>query len=291
MSEGTANITVRVQLSLDHDPVSAFTHDILLTDCGIRPATTEENAFLADYIRNTNNAAAHNAAHATKTANSPEGGTREDGSDDEGEEESDGQSSGNASKRNSLNLSNMKQQVLFADEKTPTAASLLSQAQATQRPPSTGFPAQAPIRRQTGAPDGAALVIPPHASPSSGAGPSLPPFVPVASGVSVRRLPHFPSIEEAVGTGSTTPQSVAAREVWEWFQDHLDTLLEAIRAFRFDQFEMHIRTFWSSLSGPHREVVHAPAVAGLMAKADAIVYDVSKLDYLRVGHLANASHL
>ncbi|THH33616.1 hypothetical protein EUX98_g608 [Antrodiella citrinella] len=245
--------------------------------CGIRPATTEENAFLADYIRSTNNAAAHNNNNnANKAANSPEGGGRgEDGSDEEGEEESDGQSSGNASKRNSLNLSNMKQQVVFADEKTPTAASLLSQAQATQRPPSTGFPAQAPIRRQPGAPENASMPIPPHASPSGGAGPSLPPnFVPVNQGLSIRRLPQFPSIEEAVGTGSTTPQSIAAREVWEWFTDHLDTLMEVIRAFRFDQFEMHIRNFWSQLSGPHREVVHAPAVAGLMAKADAIVYDM-----------------
>ncbi|KAH8094783.1 hypothetical protein BXZ70DRAFT_946038 [Cristinia sonorae] len=248
--------------------------------CGIRPATTEENAFLADYIRSTNNSAAQNSSNSVKTANSPEGGAREDGSDDEGEEESDGQSSGNASKRNSLNLSNMKQQVVFADEKTPTAASLLSQAQATQRSSSTGFPAQAPIRRQTGTAEGGNMGMPQHASPSGGSGPSVASFVPVASGVSVRVLPQFPSIEEAIGAGSTTPQSAAAREVWEWFQDHLDTLLEAIRAFRFDQFEMHIRTFWSSLNGPHREVVHAPAVAGLMAKADAIVYD-EILEFLR----------
>lgn len=40
---------------------------------------------------------------------------------------------------------------------------------------------------------------------------------------------------------------------------------------------MHLRTFWSNLNGNHREVVHAPAIAGLMAKADAIVYDVSTL--------------
>ncbi|KAJ3559208.1 hypothetical protein NP233_g11327 [Leucocoprinus birnbaumii] len=46
-----------------------------------------------------------------------------------------------------------------------------------------------------------------------------------------------------------------------------------MRTFRFDQFEMHLRTFWSNLTGNHREVVHAPAIAGLMAKADAIVYD------------------
>lgn len=95
--------------------------------------------------------------------------------------------------------------------------------------------------------------------------------------ISVRHLPHFPSIEEAIGSNSTSTQSVAAREVWVWFQDHLDALLESVRSFRFDQFEMHLRTFWSNLSGNHREVVHAPAIAGLMAKADAIVYDVSGL--------------
>lgn len=67
---------------------------------------------------------------------------------------------------------------------------------------------------------------------------------------------------------------MAGREVWGWFQDHLDALLESIRSFRFDQFEMHLRTFWTNLVGHHREVVHAPAIAGLMAKADAIVYDV-----------------
>jgi regulatory factor X len=99
-------------------------------------------------------------------------------------------------------------------------------------------------------------------------------FVPSQQHASVRHMPHFPSIEEAIGSSSASPQSIAAREVWGWFQDHLDAVLESARAFRFDQFEMHLRSFWSSLSGNHREVVHAPAIAGLMAKADAILYDV-----------------
>jgi regulatory factor X len=93
--------------------------------------------------------------------------------------------------------------------------------------------------------------------------------------MSVRHVQHFPSIEEAVGSNSTSQHGMAAREVWGWFLDHLDALLDSVRGFRFDQFEMHLRTFWSSLAGSHREVVHAPAIAGLMAKADAIVYDVS----------------
>jgi len=87
-------------------------------------------------------------------------------------------------------------------------------------------------------------------------------------------MPHFPSIEEALGSSSSTSaHSVAARELWGWFMDHLDALLESVRFFRFDQFEMHIRSFWTNLSGNHREVAHAPAIAGLMAKGDAIVYD------------------
>ena len=36
-----------------------------------------------------------------------------------------------------------------------------------------------------------------------------------------------------------------------------------------------MRSFWNGLGGERKEIVHAPAVAGLMARADALVYDVS----------------
>jgi regulatory factor X, other len=160
-------------------------------------------------------------------------------------------------------------------DKTPTAAILLSQAQAAARPTVNSFPAHAPIRRHTGQQEGAITVQSP--SPQSANATAPVQFMNPQQPISVRHLPHFPSIEEAIGSNSTSTQSIAAREVWGWFQDHLDALLESVRSFRFDQFEMHLRTFWSSLSGNHREVVHAPAIAGLMAKADAIVYDVSIL--------------
>ena len=242
-----------------------------MTDCGIRPATSAEAEFLQDYIRKSNNNAAQQSVNAARMANDQGDGNR-GGSDEDEEDESEGPGSGAASKRNSLNLSSgAKAPAIFADEKTPTAASLLSHAQATQRPAST-FPAQAPIRRHPGQ---EGLAVPSQPSPSG----SVPPPIQMMSGstaTSVRQLPNFPSIDEAVGANSTTPQSIAAREVWQWFQDHLDALLESIRTYRFDQFELHLRSFWSSLTGAHREVVHAPAVAGLMAKADAIVYDVSR---------------
>jgi len=168
---------------------------------------------------------------------------------------------------------------MFAEEKTPTAGSLLAQAQAhSTRTIST----QAPIRRHTvphdlpGGSPPASTFLGSAPSPSSGAGPSSSQLPgPINSSGSIRLVPQFPSIEEAIGANSTSPEGVAAREVWGWFIDHLDALLDSIRGWRCDQFEMHLRQFWSSLSGNHREVVHAPAVAGLMARADAILYDVS----------------
>jgi len=48
------------------------------------------------------------------------------------------------------------------------------------------------------------------------------------------------------------------------------------------------------LNGVHREIVHAPAIAGLMAKADAIVYDVSSfysIEFNTGEHYAQTIHL
>lgn len=247
--------------------------NIIQLDCGIRPATSAEAEWLQDYIRKSNNNTGQPAN------NKSENSGREDGSGEEDDEDSDRPSSG-ASKRNSLSLSDVKTSPSdFPPElsdKTPTANTLLSQAQATGRPNSGSFHSHAPIRRHTGGQDGGGLG---HQAPSPQLTSSAahPQFMGSQQPISVRHLPHFPSIEEAVGPNSASTHSIAAREVWGWFQDHLDALLESVRSFRFDQFEMHLRTFWSSLTGGHREVAHAPAIAGLMAKADAIVYDVSNL--------------
>lgn len=244
-------------------------HTAFQLDCGIRPATSAEAEWLQDYIRKSNN-------NAGQPANKSESGRGEDGSGEEEDEDSDRPSSG-ASKRNSLSLSDVKTSPSDfppdISDKTPTVATLLSQAQQTGRPNSGSFQ-HATIRRHTGGQD--ASSIGPHApSPQLTSGSATSQFMGSQQPISVRHLPHFPSIEEAVGSTSASTHSIAAREVWGWFQDHLDALLESVRSFRFDQFEMHLRNFWSSLTGGHREVAHAPAIAGLMAKADAIVYDVS----------------
>ncbi len=153
-------------------------------------------------------------------------------------------------------------------DKTPTTNTLLSQAQSAQR---TNFHAQATIRRHN-------LAVGASAEGVSQSPPGVVGAAPFMGGppqsASVRDMPHFPDIDEAVGSDSASPHGIAARDVWRWFVDHLNSLLESVRTFRFDQFELHLRTFWTSLNGDHREVVHAPAVAGLMAKADAMVYNV-----------------
>ena len=152
-------------------------------------------------------------------------------------------------------------------DKTPTAATLLSQVQSAQRPSGT-FPTHASIRRHPQQEVNLTLQSQSSSAPNSGS------YLPSQPNLSVRQIPNFPSIEDAVAN-STSAHGVAAREVWDWFLDHLDALLDSARSFRFDQFEMHLRTFWTNLNGHHREIAHAPAIAGLMGKADAMVYDVS----------------
>ncbi|KIJ20028.1 hypothetical protein PAXINDRAFT_160678 [Paxillus involutus ATCC 200175] len=244
--------------------------------CGIRPATSAEAEFLQDYIRKSNNNAGQSSINAARAAQeSGENPNKcEERSDDDEDEDSEGSS---ASKRNSLVLSgDLKGSVTYGDvsDKTPTAGSLLSQAQAVAR--SNSYPSHAPIRRHASQPE---PNITSQSTLSLGPGTNGQ-YVQPQHHLSVRHIPHFPSIEEAIGSNSASAQSIAAREAWGWFLEHLDAVLESARAFRFDQFEIHMRGFWSTLTGTHREIVHAPAIAGLMAKADAIIYD-EILEFLR----------
>lgn len=271
MFAAIANIIVRVLHPFHQLLIGKFIDCLFPADCGIRPATSAEAEFLQDYIRKSNNNAGQSSINAARAAQEAgETANRgEERSDEDEDEDSEGSS---ASKRNSLVLSgDLKGNVAFEDvsDKTPTAGSLLSQAQVVAR--SNSYPSHTPIRRHVSQPEASiaqqpTLTLGPNADGQ---------YVQSPRHLSVRHMPHFPSIEEAIGANSASAQCIAGREVWGWFQDHLDAVLESARAFRFDQFEMHLRGFWSTLTGTHREVVHAPAIAGLMAKADAIVYDVS----------------
>ncbi|KZW04023.1 hypothetical protein EXIGLDRAFT_600153 [Exidia glandulosa HHB12029] len=225
--------------------------------CGIRPSTAAEAEWLQDYVRKSNN----NKSQADASRNHKSGD--EGGSDDEDENESS-EGGGPPTKRASLTINGGKGlEHMDPSDKTPTAKSILSSAQASR--PANAF-INPRIRRSVG-PE-LALGQAPHPTVATAA-PATYLTHPV---LSVRNLPNFPSIDEAVAT-SSSPHAMAAREVWGWFENHLDQLLDSIRSYRFDQFEMHLRTFWQNLTGEYREVVHAPAIAGLMAKADAILYD------------------
>ncbi|PVF93725.1 hypothetical protein CPB86DRAFT_818571 [Serendipita vermifera] len=276
--------------------------------CGIRPSNTAEAEWLQDYIRKTNNANQNNAdapsgvaranSHSSR-GSAAGGGDSDEDEDAESPDGGNGPHSANASKRSSLNLDSLKHTPgalpgsassgvggtpIVLDEKTPTTSSVLAAAQSVAPSPlsggSSGLGQSAAIRRsaqpdpvfsgmsstsQSGAQFNGTGAGATGTSGAAGAG--------TQGQYSIRQLPAFPNIEEALGNASTSPQVVAAREVWRWFEDHLDALLDSTRQLRFDQFELHLRTFWAGLSGDHREVVHAPAVAGLMAKADALLYD------------------
>ena len=286
-----------------------------VVDCGIRPSNAQEAEWLQEYIRKSHNLNQQNAGGEalgtgagggagpirSHSRSSREGGAHDSHSDEDDEgggDSPDGATagagqSGTASKRSSLNIDQLKvvggPSLGGLDDKTPTAANVLAAAQGAgpTASSSSGFQQPAAIRRRSGVPGDPVFTVRPHQGGPLGQGPSPPghsagqqglgqPPPPGAGGqYSIRNLPTFPKIEEALGNAGSSPQGVAAREVWRWFEDHLDALMESARTFRFDQFELHLRTFWASLNGDHREVVHAPAVAGLMAKADAILYDVS----------------
>ncbi|KAG8799319.1 hypothetical protein FRC17_007162, partial [Serendipita sp. 399] len=253
--------------------------------CGIRPSNTTEAEWLQDYIRKTNNVGNNNAGEsgiARANSQSSRGSGHGGGDSDEDDEADspDGQQSETPSKRNSLNLDSLKQSgtPIVIDDKTPTTSSVMAAAQniaPASMASSSGIQATS-VRRRSAQPEpvfsGAPTPGPAGSVPNQFPGSQQAPAQPSGS-YSIRQLPTFPKIEEALGNAGSSPQGMAAREVWRWFEDHLDALLESTRALRFDQFEMHLRSFWSNLSGDHREVVHAPAVAGLMAKADALLYD------------------
>ena len=293
-----ANIIVSICRSCHLRVLTSF------KDCGIRPATSTEAEWLQDYIRRSNNHAGLPAAtlpvRASQGAQINQGYNREGSRSDPDDEEDDGseEASSNGHAKNvpsnakgNLSLP-VKSPILYSmdiSDKTPTTNSIQHQV-GTRPPPESGFtqtPAQI-RRRSQGAPSATTQG---SSFPISGSGPSPQPSPPTVGSsqsggsvpfnstphqpVSVRVLPNFPNIEDALGANSSSPQGLVAREVWRWFEDHLDSLLESVRSFRFDQFEMNLRSFWANLTGDHREVVHAPAVAGLMARADAIVYDVS----------------
>ncbi|WAR64075.1 hypothetical protein PtB15_16B235 [Puccinia triticina] len=70
-----------------------------------------------------------------------------------------------------------------------------------------------------------------------------------------------------------------AREFWSMYVDHSKTLLDSVKSYRFDQFELALRTFWTSMDSSSRECITHSLMMSLIYRADAVVYD-EILDYL-----------
>lgn len=70
-----------------------------------------------------------------------------------------------------------------------------------------------------------------------------------------------------------------ARVFWSMYVEHAQSLLESVKSYRFDQFELTIRTFWSNLDSNVRECVTHSTMMSLIHRADAVIYD-EILDYL-----------
>ncbi|KAG0146841.1 hypothetical protein CROQUDRAFT_700798 [Cronartium quercuum f. sp. fusiforme G11] len=102
-----------------------------------------------------------------------------------------------------------------------------------------------------------------------------------SNGTDAGRAIPFPNLEENL----TQPSAAGldhrqARDFWSLYLEHSRGLLDSVKSYRFDQFELNLRTFWAGLDVQSREVVAHPVMMSLVYRADAVVYD-EILDYLQ----------
>jgi hypothetical protein len=114
-------------------------------------------------------------------------------------------------------------------------------------------------------------------------------------------LPGFPDIEKVLyEAADISIDGKATREFWNEFAQHCQSLLGAIRAYRFEfvlalphffsddaltnsvsafcsQFELRIRMWWTSLKPEEMVVLQHPSVSQSIYRAEAAVYVVRSL--------------
>lgn len=91
----------------------------------------------------------------------------------------------------------------------------------------------------------------------------------------------FPNVDEALNQPSASDLDARqAREFWNMYLEHSRSLLDSVKSYRFDQFELNLRNFWAGLDAPSRESVGHPVLMSLVYRADAVLYD-QILDYLQ----------
>ncbi|KAH9808995.1 hypothetical protein DFH28DRAFT_594399 [Melampsora americana] len=91
----------------------------------------------------------------------------------------------------------------------------------------------------------------------------------------------FPNVEEVLSQSNAGDLDAGhAREFWNLYLEHSRSLLESVKSYRFDQFELNLRNFWAGLDAPSRESVGHSVMMSLVYRADAVLYD-QILDYLQ----------
>ncbi|CAH7667904.1 hypothetical protein BY996DRAFT_4587593 [Phakopsora pachyrhizi] len=84
----------------------------------------------------------------------------------------------------------------------------------------------------------------------------------------------FPSLEDCLNLPTSHDlDHQRAREFWKAYTEHVQCLLDSVKNYRFDQFELSLRTFWAGLDSSNREIATHPTFMSLVYRADAAVYD------------------
>ncbi|WVQ79199.1 hypothetical protein IAT38_001295 [Cryptococcus sp. DSM 104549] len=85
-------------------------------------------------------------------------------------------------------------------------------------------------------------------------------------------LPTFPTLAMAAEHGAEIPME-QLQGFWNSFCQHQEILVECVRGYHFDRYEMNCRTFWQSLPPASLQVCFHPVVSAIISDAMAATFD------------------
>lgn len=106
------------------------------------------------------------------------------------------------------------------------------------------------------------------------------PQTPKTARPSFRQSIALPNLDEVLSQPTADDlDHQKARDFWSMYVEHSQSLIDSVKNYRFDQFELTLRTFWTRLDSSMRECVTHSLMMSLIYRADAVIYD-EILDYL-----------
>ncbi|WVQ77706.1 hypothetical protein IAR50_007396 [Cryptococcus sp. DSM 104548] len=85
-------------------------------------------------------------------------------------------------------------------------------------------------------------------------------------------LPGFPTLGATAELGNEVSME-NLQSFWNSFCQHEETIVECMRGYHFDQYEMSCRTFWSSLPPALVQVCLHPVISGMITEAMLVCHD------------------